>query len=197
MGSVVQRFRVARDQGIRYRCWSLMGQGPRIPKETWDAVKVAYLAGLSTKEIAQQFELEEQTVATKVCKAGWNKIIREAVKTVKPNDQILKRTADILEMDWKSKGAGHRAHVFKIAHEALKRSSLPAPRSWKDAQIADNMARKAVGLDEEKGANAIVNIGWMQSTLGGSAPAVDNEIFDVEFERESVSETEDAGNSTE
>ena len=174
-----------------------MGQGPNIPKETWDAVKVSYLAGLSTKEIAQQYELEEQTVATKVCKAGWNKIIKEAVQTVKPKDEILAKTADLLEMDWKNKGAGHRAHVFKIASEALKRSSLPAPRSWKEAQIADNMARKAVGLDEEKGASAIINVGWVHETVGNAARIRDNDILDVEFDREVVSESEGADDSTE
>lgn len=167
-----------------------MGQGPRIPKETWDAVKVSYLAGLSTKEIAQQYGLEEQTVATKVCKAGWNKIIKEAVQTVKPKDEILAKTADLLEMDWKNKGAGHRAHVFKIAHEALKKASLPAPRSWKDAQIADNMARKAAGLDEERGAVAVVNVGWMHGTIGAAPTRIENDVLDVEFERESVSESE-------
>ena len=165
-----------------------MGQGPTIPKKVWDAVKVSYLAGLGTKEIARQYGIPENTVATKVCKAGWNKIIKEAVKTVVPENEILEKTADLLEMEWKNKGAGHRAHVFKIAHEALKRAQLPAPRSWKDAQIADNMARKAVGLDEEKGATAIVNLGWMHGTIGGAPSRLDNDVVDVEFVAESVSE---------
>jgi hypothetical protein len=158
-----------------------MGQGPRIPKETWDAVKVAYLAGLTAKEIAQQYGLEEQTVATKVCKAGWSKIIKEAVQTVKPKDEILAKTADLLEMDWKNKGAGHRAHVFKIAHDALKKSRLPAPRSWKDAQIADNMARKAVGLDEERGSTAVINVGFIHKTAGNAVTRIENDVVDAEF----------------
>jgi hypothetical protein len=166
-----------------------MGQGPTIPKETWDAVKVAYLAGLSTKEIAQQYGLEEQTVATKVCKAGWSKIIKEAVQTVKPKDEILAKTADLLEMDWKNKGAGHRAHVFKIAHDALKKSRLPAPRTWKDAQIADNMARKAVGLDEERGNTSVINVGFMHQTAGAVVTRIDNDVVDAEFEAESVRES--------
>jgi len=168
-----------------------MGQGPQIPKETWDAVKVSYLAGLTPKEIAQRFGIAENTVSTKVCKAGWNKIIKEAVKTVVPDNKILEKTAEILEMDWKAKGAGHRAHVFKIAHDALKKASLPAPRSWKDAQIADNMARKAAGLDEEKGNTAVVNIGWMHGTIGAAPTRLENDVLDVEFERESVSESEE------
>lgn len=174
-----------------------MGQGPTIPKKVWDAVKVSYLAGLSVKEISRQYDIPENTVATKVCKAGWNKIIKESIKTVVPEDKILAKTADLLEMEWKNKGAGHRAHVFKIAHEALKKSSLPAPRTWKDAQIADNMARKAVGLDEEKGNVAVVNVGWVHETLGRTPRIAENDILDVEFERESVSESGDADEPTE
>ena len=166
-----------------------MGQGPQIPKETWDAVKVSYLAGLTPKEIAQRFGIAENTVSTKVCKAGWNKIIKEAVKTVVPDNKILEKTAEILEMDWKAKGAGHRAHVFKIAHDALKKSRLPAPRSWKDAQIADNMARKAVGLDEERGNTAVINVGFMHQTAGAVVSRIDNDVVDAEFEGESDRES--------
>jgi hypothetical protein len=86
--------------------------------------------------------------------------------------------------------------VFKIAHEALKRATLPAPRSWKEAQIADNMARKAVGLDEERGNSAIINVGWVHDTIGKAARGRENDILDVEFEREVVSESEGADELT-
>jgi hypothetical protein len=168
-----------------------MGSGPQIPKGTWEAVKVAYLAGITPKEIAQKFGLEEQTVSTKVCKAGWNKIIKEAVQSVDPAEEILAKTADILEMDWKSKGAGHRSVVFKMAHDALKKAKLPTPRSWRDAQIADNMARKAVGLDEEKGSTSVINVGFMHTTAGKAVTRIDNDVVDAEFEAEVVSETGD------
>lgn len=174
-----------------------MGQGPNIPKEVWDAVKVSYLSGMTCKQISARFGIPEKTVSTKAFKAGWSKVIKESIKTVVPDEKILEKTADILESEWRSKGAAHRAHVFKIAHEALKRASLPAPRSWKEAQIADNMARKAVGLDEEKGNVAVVNVGWVHDTLGRTARVAENDILDVEFEREVVSESEGADESTE
>lgn len=181
-----------------YRCLSPVGKiRTNIPKETWDAVKVAYLSGMSCKDIAENFGILENTVQIKVCKEGWNKIIKESIKSVTPEPKALERVADMLENDWKSKGAAHRAHVFKIAHEALKRSQLPAPRSWKEAQIADNMARKAVGLDEEKGASAVINVGWVHDTIGRVTRLPENDVLDVEFERESVSESEGADESTE
>lgn len=59
------------------------------------------------------------------------------------------------------------------------------------------MARKAVGLDEEKGASAIINVGWVHETVGNMARVRDNDILDVEFDREVVSESEGADTLTE
>jgi hypothetical protein len=79
--------------------------------------------------------------------------------------------------------------VFKIAHDALKKSRLPAPRTWKDAQIADNMARKAVGLDEERGNTSVINVGFMHQTAGAVVTRIDNDVVDAEFEGESDRES--------
>jgi hypothetical protein len=152
-------------------------------------VKVAYLAGLTAKEIAAQFNMQEKTVATKICKAGWNKVIRESMKSVSPDTKILEKTAELLESEWKNKGAGHRSVVFRMAHNALKKAKLPTPRTWKDAQIADNMARKAVGLDEERGSTSVINVGFMHQTAGAVVTRIDNDVVDAEFEAETDRET--------
>lgn len=154
-------------------------------------MKVAYLSGMEPKDIAKKFDIEEKTVYTKISKSGWNKIIGESVKSVSPDTKILEMTADALEAEWRTKGAGHRAMVFKIAHDALKKAKLPAPRSWRDAQVADNMARKALGLDEEKATSAVINVGFIHKTAGAVVTRIDNDVVDAEFEAESVSETGD------
>lgn len=173
-----------------------MGSGPRISKEIWDAVKLGYLHGAHPKELAKRFGLAENTVYTKIGKAGWYKIRKEAVAQ-EPQPKAVEMVAQLMEEDWKAKGAAHRSMVYEMATKALKSASLPSPRSWKDAQIADNMARKAVGLDEEKGNNMVVNVGWVHDTLGRTARVAENDILDVEFEREVVSESEGADEPTE
>lgn len=168
-----------------------MGSGPRISKEIWDAVKLGYLHGAHPKELAKRFGLAENTVYTKIGKSGWHKIKKEAIAQ-EPKPEAVELVAQMLEEDWKAKGAAHRSMVYEMATKALKSASLPSPRSWKDAQIADNMARKAVGLDEEKGASAIINVGWVHETVGKTARVHENDILDVEFDREVVSESGDA-----
>jgi hypothetical protein len=73
--------------------------------------------------------------------------------------------------------------VFEKANSALREANLPAPRTWKDAQIADSMARKAAGLeDAENTKSTIVNVGWLQQTAGGAVTRLDieSDIVDAE-----------------
>ena len=149
---------------------------------------MCYLNGMHPKEISKRFGIAENTIYTKIGKAGWYKIKKEAIAQ-EPQPKAVEELAQILEEDWKSKGAAHRSMMYEIAHKALKSASLPAPRSWKDAQIADNIARKAVGLDDEKGAQAVVNIAWSHETLGGPMRMLDNDVVDVDFVNETDSES--------
>lgn len=151
---------------------------------------MCYLNGMTPREISKNFGIPENTIYTKIAKAGWSKIKKEALAK-EPEPQEVEILAKVMEENWKEKGAAHRAVVYEMAHKALKSAKLPTPRSWKDAQIADNMARKAVGLDEERGNTSVINVGFMHTTAGAVATRLDNEIVDVEFEAQSVSETGD------
>lgn len=155
----------------------------KIAKETWLAVKTCYLAGMSTNDIAEKFQIDRGTVSTKAWKAGWNKI-RKLPDNVPLEKSLVEKVADMMETDWKSKGSAHRRLVFEKANTALREANLPAPRTWKDAQIADSMARKAAGLEEsENKMSAIVNVGWLQQTAGGAVTKIDatSEILDAEI----------------
>lgn len=151
---------------------------------------MCYLNGMTPREISKNFGIPENTIYTKIAKAGWSKIKKEALAK-KPEPQEVEILAKVMEENWKEKGAAHRAVVYEMAHKALKSAKLPTPRSWKDAQIADNMARKAVGLDEEKGSSAVINVGFIHKTAGNVVTRIDNDIVDAEFEAEVVSETGD------
>jgi transposase len=155
-----------------------------IPKETWLAVKTCYLSGMSTKDIAERFEINMDTVVTRVCKAGWNKL-RVLPESVPVERSMVEKVAEILEDDWKSKGSAHRRMMFSKANTALREANLPAPRTWKDAQIADQIARKAAGLDEDENKmTAVVNIGWLQETAGSAITKIEPDTIDADFVRE-------------
>ena len=159
-----------------------MAQRTKIAKETWLAVKTCYLAGMSTNDIADKFGINRDTITTKTWKAGWNKL-RKLPDSQPVDKGLVEKVAEMLEEDWKTKGSAHRRLVFEKANSALREANLPAPRTWKDAQIADSMARKAAGLeDAENTKSTIVNVGWLQQTVGGAVTRMDveSEIVDAE-----------------
>ncbi len=61
-----------------------------------------------------------------------------------------------IALDWAQVQESHRQMVFRKASEALAAAALPAPSTWKDANIADQMARRAAGLDDRRDGPSIV-----------------------------------------
>lgn len=137
---------------------------------------------MSTNDIADKFGINRDTITTKTWKAGWNKL-RKLPDSQPLEKAMVERVADMLEEDWKTKGSAHRRLVFEKANSALREANLPAPRTWKDAQIADSMARKAAGLeDSENTKSTIVNVGWLQQTAGGTVSRIDIESDTIDAE---------------
>jgi hypothetical protein len=70
------------------------------------------------------------------------------------NEQVIQAVAET----WAEKGEMHRALAFNLASGALaaaaRTGGLPI-ESWRDAHLADQVARKSCGLDHE---NTAVNI---------------------------------------
>ena len=48
--------------------------------------------------------------------------------------------------------------MFNVAHGALAKAKLQSPRTWKEAKLADEMARRACGLDDRDASSQAVLI---------------------------------------
>ena len=53
--------------------------------------------------------------------------------------------------DWASLGQRYRQMIFGHVNSALESLNLEPPKTWRDFEIADRMARKAVGLESGEG----------------------------------------------
>lgn len=49
--------------------------------------------------------------------------------------------------DWVDAATRYRQMIFEKVRAALTEMDLDAPTTWRDAEIADRIARKAVGLE--------------------------------------------------
>lgn len=128
-------------------------------------------------EAAKRMGVSVQAVRQRAYRGRWlsqDRIKRRAASllcSVMP-EEVLEDAAD----SWRERGDRHRLRLFDLAHEALQRADLPAPKTWRDAQVADNMARKAIGLDEASAkASHVINVQWMQETIGSVASRLDQD----------------------
>lgn len=76
--------------------------------------------------------------------------------------------AEVMASDvWARRQLEHRDLTYRKAHGALRNAKLAPPKDWKSAEIADRMARKAAGLDEDTGpkVNVSVNVGFLNGGI--------------------------------
>jgi hypothetical protein len=76
-------------------------------------------------------------------------------------------TTETLAQSWTERGEQHRALTFNLAHSELKAASkrgLPI-EDWSAAEKADRMARRAAGLDSEKGTRISIGMEMINQRL--------------------------------
>ena len=134
----------------------------QISEETWRSIEMALVAGgLGFSEVGRRFGVSPHAVMMRAKRHGWAVPSRIAERTAalqarskacesdrNGNDQVVQAVA----ASWAEKGEQHRALAFDLANSELRRAAkagLPV-KSWRDASLADSVARKAAGLDHEE-----------------------------------------------
>ena len=83
------------------------------------------------------------------------------------------------------RGDVHRDLVFNLAHGALAKAKLKPPHTFKEAKIADEMARKACGLDEGDSVSQAVLIHINELDAGEPRPT-EASVIEAELSPDAV-----------
>ena len=94
---------------------------------------------LTISEAARKFNLSVRTISAKAKREKWRLLLHP--------DKV--RLLEEQEKDWGKKGDRHREAAFKIAHESLKKFKAKKPANFKELDIADRIARRAAGLEND------------------------------------------------
>jgi hypothetical protein len=79
------------------------------------------------------------------------------------------------------RGDAHRELIFNVAHGALAKAKLQSPRTWKEAKLADEMARRACGLDDRDAASQSLLI-HINEIVDASEPyPIEASVIDTEL----------------
>ena len=94
---------------------------------------------LTAAEACRKFQVPVETILAKAKRSKWRLL------THQEKQKMLKDQ----EKDWGKRGDTHREHAFKIAHSSLKKFRPRKPKDFKELEIADRIARRAAGLEND------------------------------------------------
>ena len=148
-------------------------------KVAWiDVRNACEVEGLTITEVCARYKLRYQAVYARATRGKWTVIssVKKRAKELQKRDAELTTSA----AQWARRGDVHRDLVFNLAHGALAKAKLNPPRTFKEAKIADEMARKACGLDEGDSAQHALLIHINELDAGEPRP-IEASVIDAEL----------------
>jgi hypothetical protein len=114
----------------------------------WEPIDEELISGVSIAEICNKYHLKPKTVRKHVERQELPIPSRRLVKTLENKmEQVVVAATEKALGNWIEKGEVHRKTAFDLAHESLKMMTPRAPRTFREAEAADKIARRAAGLE--------------------------------------------------
>jgi len=115
------------------------------------------------------------------------------------NDVIEKEIArkrmliqQLEDLEWTERSAAHKERMHKLAVEAIANSKIAPPKTWRDLQIVDKLARTALGEDDS-GFMGTGNRGIKVGVLSSFALKHERPVVDAGPDAVVVHDLEDSG----
>ncbi len=155
---------------------------PALSVEGWNEVRKAYEIGVDPSALSQEYGVTLEAIRKRKQREGWLTLqsienqaqaMREKREQTQGLSRNVPKAEEVAGKSLVERGERHAIRVFEAASAALERSlpTLPDPDNWKTAAIADQMARRAAGMDKQ--ASVTVNVGGL---FGGMAEGVTLEV---------------------
>lgn len=134
----------------------------RIDPEVWVAIRDGYEQGIATEDLAWKYGVPVKTIDNVAARDKWNRAPRRIRAEVARSDEIRlemicqEKNLPVppRETNWIDEAAKYRTMMFDKVKKALDAAVPEAPKTWRDIEIADRIARKAAGL--ESGESTVV-----------------------------------------
>jgi hypothetical protein len=152
-------------------------EGARV---AWQDVKNACeIEGLTITEVCARYKLKYSAVYARGTRGRWKVIstIKKRAKELQKKEAELTTTAS----EWARRGDAHRDLVFNLAHRALAKAKLRPPRTFKEAKVADDMARKACGLDDRDASSDFLLIHINERVDGFEPHPIEASVIEAEL----------------
>jgi hypothetical protein len=146
--------------------------------ETWEAIKTASIKGVPDKVICERYGLNFNALAVRRSRdPAWRIAASKKGKAYRDKkDDLSTLLVDNREEIARENQVLLSQFVHNKIKAAISSDSIPEPENWSELKTANDIFRKAAGLDKEQAAVSI-NFGW--STTGDSDPICEISLDDT------------------
>ena len=95
----------------------------RISKETWEQLKISYIAGAGLRELARKMSIPEGTVLAHAKRKGWTRQIEAAKQEAKPMQSNAIMPFEALATTLNERKDKSRLHLSKYVVDASERAA--------------------------------------------------------------------------
>lgn len=149
----------------------------------WPAIQEAATnEGLTIPELSNRFGVDAGTIRKRVNR-GKLVIVARALGAIQRRAAVKAAEAAATKVanEWVERGENHRKVAFDLAHESLKKMKPKAPRNFREAELADKIARRAAGLDTaDTVQQTLININEAMSADDEPTPVLEATLVPTE-----------------
>lgn len=132
----------------------------------WDEIVLALQDGMTMPDAARRHHVKYDTIKKYVQRKHIALPSRTLQGHIEQNlNRVVTAALEKVVDKWAEKGEQHREIAFDIAHESVKKFKAKAPKSFRELEAADKIARRAAGLETAD---------MLQQTLINVNEAIDN-----------------------
>jgi hypothetical protein len=95
----------------------------RISKETWEQLKISYIAGAGLREIARRMNIPEGTVLAHAKRKGWTQQVQTAKQAAQPTKENAIMPFEALATTLNERKDKSRLHLSKYVVDASERAA--------------------------------------------------------------------------
>jgi hypothetical protein len=113
----------------------------------WIEIERECIAGLTFEDAGRKFNVKAGTIRRRSLRHHWPTPTAVVKRARALGLKSAEKTLDKAAVDWTEKGETHRIKAFEIASESVAKFKPKAPKTFRELEAADKIARRAAGLD--------------------------------------------------
>jgi hypothetical protein len=135
---------------------------PRLSKETWEQVKVAYASGIGPRELARRMNLREGTVLARAKREGWTQQIAAAKQAIALTQSNAITPLQSIAAVMQEREERHRERMAGVSERVVDHLEMMHPNEIlsRSSQVEkiDSVARRTFGLDTAVAGSGALNV---------------------------------------